>query len=274
MTFSLAKPGTWAVNEKLTSAQMNQLDADHVKSVDKTGDSITAGLIQVTSSGEIRSTHAAGITSTAQFGIRTSTVDGINTDVVGGISLSGSANFPRLLPARSKIREAPFVPLVGTSGWSFAGSGAVTGIYYLGPGTAATVYVDLNPWMHNGATLTEVALVFAVTQAHPAITSMALPKINVARTQIIAGISANNGVSLNSGGQQTLPAPGSAAAYVNSNNTQVLVFPCDQNNVIDTTQYKYTAIVNDENGTNSVASSTAALGFRITHGNITDMSFQ
>jgi hypothetical protein len=41
MSFSRVKPDGWAVNEKLTSAQQNQLDIDHTKAVDKTGDAVT-----------------------------------------------------------------------------------------------------------------------------------------------------------------------------------------------------------------------------------------
>ena len=41
MSFSRVKPGGWAANEKLSSAQQNQLDIDHANAVDKTGDSIT-----------------------------------------------------------------------------------------------------------------------------------------------------------------------------------------------------------------------------------------
>ncbi len=273
MSFTPAHTGPWSVGEKLTSAQISQLDADHVKSLDKTGDTISAGLIQVTSTGVIRSDHAGGISTATQFGIKSNLAEGISIEVVDGLVLQGSSNYTKLSPQRSKIREAPFIPMFGSGGWSFGGSGGVTGIYYLGPATSGPVYVDISPWMHNGATLSEVALVFAVTLAHPSIASMVLPKINVARTQVIVGVAANNGVSLNSGGQQTLPAPANAAAYVNSNLTQTLVFPCDQNNVIDATQYKYTAIITDENGSNSVASSTAALGLRITHGQISNMQF-
>jgi len=44
MSFSRVKPDGWAVNEKLTSAQQNQLDIDHAKAVDKTGDTITGNV--------------------------------------------------------------------------------------------------------------------------------------------------------------------------------------------------------------------------------------
>lgn len=43
MTFSRIKPVGWQVNEKVTSPQLNQLDLDHSKAVDKTGDNLTNG---------------------------------------------------------------------------------------------------------------------------------------------------------------------------------------------------------------------------------------
>lgn len=40
MSFNKIKPAGWAVNEKLTSAQMNALDTDHANAIDKTGDTV------------------------------------------------------------------------------------------------------------------------------------------------------------------------------------------------------------------------------------------
>jgi hypothetical protein len=264
MAFTPAHVGPWSVGEKLTSAQISQLDADHVNSVDKTGDSIVGGAVIEITDGNVSVACEGGVTADIASAIKSDAVDGIWINVANGLTLSGSTNYPKFAIARDVPRVAPFIPVFGTTGWSFAASGGVAGIYYVGPATVSAAYVDLTPFLINGATLTEVALDFAVTLAHPSIASMVLPKINVARTLLTVGQTASNGVSLNSGGQQTLPAPGSAAAYVNSNLTQSLIFPCNQNNIIDKTQYKYTAIITDENGSNSVASSTAALGFRLT----------
>lgn len=44
MTFARVKPGDWAVNEELTSAQLNQLDIDHAGALDKSGDDITGDI--------------------------------------------------------------------------------------------------------------------------------------------------------------------------------------------------------------------------------------
>ncbi len=44
MSFDRVKPDGWAVNEKLTSAQQNQLDVDHANAVDKTGDLVPGNI--------------------------------------------------------------------------------------------------------------------------------------------------------------------------------------------------------------------------------------
>jgi hypothetical protein len=273
MSFTPAHVGPWAVGEKLTSAQMNQLDADHVKALDKTGDTINGGLIQVDPGGEIRSNTEGGLSTATASGIKVNAAGGLFINSTGGLTLFGSTNWPTFFATRTVVRSCPFNPYIGT-GWvvSSGGSLSVTSLYTLGPGTSSSAFVDITPFVHDGATLDSVTIDFCVTLAHPSITSMTFPKANVARTQLGAGRSASNGASLNAGGAVTFPTPGSAAAYVNSNLSQSLVLPCDQNNVIDKSQYKYTLIMADENGTNSVANSTAVLGVRLSH-TVANMKF-
>jgi hypothetical protein len=273
MAFTPAHVGPWAVGEKLTSAQINQLDADHVKSLDKTGDTIDGGLIQVNLGGEIRSNTEGGLSTATASGVKINAAGGLLINSTGGLTLFGSTNWPTFFSTRTVTRSHPFNPYIGT-GWTMSAGGSlsVTSLYTTGPGTASSAFCDITPFVHDGATLNSVTIDFAVTLAHPSIASMVLPKANVARTTLGAGQSATNGVSLSSGGAVTLPTPGSAAAYVNSNLSQSLVFTCDQNNVIDKSQYKYTLIMADENGTNSVANSTAVLGVRLTH-TVANMKF-
>lgn len=45
MTFARVKPDSWAVNEELSSAQINQLDVDHTLAIDKTGDNFTGDIV-------------------------------------------------------------------------------------------------------------------------------------------------------------------------------------------------------------------------------------
>jgi len=47
MTFARVKPDSWAVNEELSSAQINQLDVDHALAIDKTGDEFTGDIAAI-----------------------------------------------------------------------------------------------------------------------------------------------------------------------------------------------------------------------------------
>ena len=81
MSFSRAKPDAWAVNEELTSAQINQLDVDHANALDKTGDTL-ANTIEVVSGG--------------RWNMRTGSLiklwDGASIEVTGtaGVTVSGA----------------------------------------------------------------------------------------------------------------------------------------------------------------------------------------
>lgn len=93
MSFSRVKPDSWAVNEKLTSAQQNQLDIDHAKAVDKTGDTITGNVhvgngarITVDSVGQIR--VDSGGAYNAQSGSNTNFVSGAAATFNDGSTLA------------------------------------------------------------------------------------------------------------------------------------------------------------------------------------------
>lgn len=101
MSFSRVKPDNWAVNEKLTSAQQNQLDIDHAKAVDKTGDTITGnvhigsgafltvdsgGQVKVDSGGQIR--VDSGGAYNAQSGSNTNFLSGASATFNDGSTLA------------------------------------------------------------------------------------------------------------------------------------------------------------------------------------------
>lgn len=103
MSFSRVKPDNWAVNEKLTSAQQNQLDIDHAKAVDKTGDTITGnvhigsgafltvdsgGQVKVVSGGQIR--VESGGAYNAQSGSNTNFLSGSAATFNAGATLAMS----------------------------------------------------------------------------------------------------------------------------------------------------------------------------------------
>lgn len=81
MSFSRVKPDNWAVNEKLTSAQQNQLDIDHAKAVDKTGDTIT-GDVHVGNAARILVDNGGKIVN--QTGGVIELQNGSNTNVASG----------------------------------------------------------------------------------------------------------------------------------------------------------------------------------------------
>lgn len=87
MSFSKVNPPGWAFGDKLTSAQMNQLDADHANALDKSvaGDTLlgTIGILSVGAA--IVTATPAGIQSQGTDGIYTNTFHGIRSDVAGGI---------------------------------------------------------------------------------------------------------------------------------------------------------------------------------------------
>ncbi|MRG98200.1 hypothetical protein [Polyangium spumosum] len=107
MSFTRIKPGGWAVNEKLTSAQQNQLDIDHANAVDKTGDTVE-GLITFQGGGGI--TIATG---------------GFLTISGGSLNISGAGNSINLLSGASLTTDA-------TSPVSFGGTLSVAGATTLG----------------------------------------------------------------------------------------------------------------------------------------------
>lgn len=98
MSFTRVKPGGWAVNEKLRSAEQNQLDIDHENSVDKTGDTIT-GIVAVGSGARInfasgaKCTILSGGIYEAQAGSNTNFLDGSFVTINATAALSCLGTF-------------------------------------------------------------------------------------------------------------------------------------------------------------------------------------
>lgn len=90
MTISRVNPSGWAVNEELSSAQLNQLDVDHAKAVDKTGDSFTGEL--TTSGASAKITFATGSFLTVQAGA-TFTCSGIANFTGSTITVNAGSTF-------------------------------------------------------------------------------------------------------------------------------------------------------------------------------------
>jgi hypothetical protein len=99
MTFSKVKPTGWQVNEKLTSAQMNSLDTDHSKAIDKTGDNVGSGG-GVTGQIDFKSGSTINALSGSTFNLQNGSdgyiatfvqVNGNGTFAGGGFELSNGA---------------------------------------------------------------------------------------------------------------------------------------------------------------------------------------
>jgi hypothetical protein len=143
--------------------------------------------------------------------------------------------------------------------WSIGddGTGAATGFWLvkLTPTNDQVVMVDLTPALtaHNGRTLHTISPTFAVAQVHIAVPAIT-PTIRCYRSQSlrVTGVAPAVGVSLLSSTDSAFPPPGTAAAYDASGHWQSWSMVTDQNNVIDTTQYRYSVVLFDESGAGSL----------------------
>lgn len=296
MSFSRVNPGGWATGAILTSTQQNQLDIDHANSVDKTvaGDTIS-GLLGLTSTAAI----VAGISSGAQgmsgavtggsvgLGyapgtttplISTGVAYGIMSAVPAGIALGGGAtDFPTFVGISSGAAPAPIArsrvvvataAALGTlpTGWTVL---TFTGIKNTS-GSQGDSLPILMP-LHNGATLSQVSVFFAVGVSHHPVT---MPGMSVNRVPLVNGVgSTPTSIALSSTAVQNFPDPGSGSAYYASGNLQQMNYACNQNNVIDTTQYGYYVRLIDEAGS-GFANGNVYYGVACTYGSIADMRFQ
>lgn len=157
MSFARVKPGGWALNEKLTSAQQNLLDIDHANALDKTGDTIGAGdvigvdgQININSGGAFAALSGSSITLGAGSNVQLSpgpggqlTVGGnttmtvavgSNLTVLGSTQLSSAQT--ETLSTVSLITIDPSVTRTRTcrsycSGATAPGGGGTPGLYFV-----------------------------------------------------------------------------------------------------------------------------------------------
>jgi hypothetical protein len=121
--------------------------------------------------------------------------------------------------------------------------------------------------LHNGATLESITICF-VTSTHSSLPSV-FPEIAVRRTRL--GTPATNSTILSATGGS--PTPSSVGDY----NTNPQIFTAaftgsGGDNVIDTSNYIYFAVLIDESGTNSVVGNVY-YGYSVSYGNITTDQF-
>lgn len=267
MAFTRVKPGNWAVNEKLTSAQMNSLDIDHANALDKTsaGDTIS-GTVNVTGAGKVVAATHDSIISVTDSGISVAVGNGISINHATGLTLEGSI-WPAFRSNRSYPKVLPLRPQSGVVGWT------VSATRLLGPATTDQALFDLAP--HHGSTLTTVEIYMSVGSSHSAVPAV-MPGVRVRRDTngdpAGIGIAPTGFDDLYSGGQAFFPTPATGVLWYAGGVRQKWTITCDQNNVIDTTKYRYFVSLIDENGSNSIAGNNYYC-MRVTYTAIPNMQF-
>jgi hypothetical protein len=227
--FARVKIGGWAVNEVLTSAQMNGLDIDHANAIDGAGGS--AGT-PYTPSTEI-DINGAGL------GFRLPIKSGTKPWPTFENDTGAKRTFKRRFPASPAARLSATMSI--TSGTFVQGDG--TGFF--------TTILDIP----DGATITNVRLYVKIAVGHGSLPTKG-PGVSVQRLQ--PGASATLGDVLEAadttkdGKTITLALPGTFGAY-NALGEQFVDYPCDQNNTTDRGQYVFAALAQDENGGGAIS---------------------
>ena len=283
--------------------------ADHGILSDVTGGivtTITRGLESLVAGG-IQSMIAAGIDSGVVGGIKPGVVGGIQSDIAGGIESTTSAgiltttsggfalggggyDYPIFTDntgtssPRSRTVQFPLLPMYLSAGWVVGSNPLLSGAYSNGANVVLkapttnpvnSLYVQI-PALHNGATLASVAVFLSVLPNGSSrdFIPANLPAISVFRTSIVPGANpASNFQYLSTTQWQAIATPVSPPAYYDGGLIQVIVFTCNQFNVVDTSQYTYTVEIQDESGSGSYPGNYYYAG-ACNYSNITDMRFQ
>lgn len=269
MTFPRIKAAGWTINEKLSSAQMTQLDIDHANSLDKTGDT-TTGVIHVGSGSRLYLDNGGDgyINSIVSVG----STGKVTTAGTGTIEL-GNNDFPKLSTTHTGRARTITTPLNGFQSSSHGTFNfASDSTYIVGDATSSSAMYGIVPrsMLHIGATLSSVDVLFVVSSSH-----VALPfntaSMSVFSLPLTVGSTVPASLALSTSAVQYFPLPATYTDYIDSSKLQTMTFTCNQNNVVaeNTT---YFVNIYDEYGAGSAAGNKFyALRFNYT--NITDMRF-
>jgi hypothetical protein len=294
MAFTRVNPGGFSIGAQLTSAQMNNLDADHANALDKTvaGDTLS-GVVAMAATAAINVNHAgAAIVSSVASGIQSTANQAILINAAGALTLAGSPTpyFPAFasgainrtivspLDSVTLVSAAPLAQgtinsvdfVLSTSNGPFVSGVAQQGVMK----TQVVNTANSNVWayylplrqLHQGATLSSVAIWLQGVSTHSALPAV-MPSLGIFRQQTSSpGASA---ASLNSGAQFIADPTVVLATYKSWHSWS---FTCNQNNVIDVTQYQYFAVVWDEGFTNAQANNLYS-GLILSYSSIADMRF-
>lgn len=234
--------------------------------------------------GGIAATIAGGIAPTVAGGIGDGAIaGGIATTTAGGLVLGGgSGDWPTFSATRTRNNTFRFPnPRYMPSGWQWQ----TNGLNLIGPATSTSITFPLE-MLHHGATLAGLYIIFNVFGSHSGGVPANLPQLGVFGIHTQAGYSIGSQIQLYAGSstagagyQQfgTSPAspsspPATGSAWYDSGSNQAFGFIPNQNNVIDTYNYQYYAVLVDEYGANS-ASGNVWYSIAPLYSNIANMQF-
>lgn len=208
----------------------------------------------------LQSQIANGINSAVTGGIQAGVASGIQSGIDGGIQLSGtSADWVTFSTPRTMFLFLGLEPAsIPSRTWSLDASlspfnSQIGAIVQTATANGSTDYLNLRiPSIHNSATLTTVRLVFAVSTPHANVPAN-LPTMSVTRYATVPGASTAAVVGLSAGGAIPFAVVSTGAGWYSSGNLQAVTYTCNQNNVIDTSQYAYVVSILGEFGANSSA---------------------
>mgnify|MGYP000126019933 FL=1 len=167
----------------------------------------------------------------------------------GGKIVLGHNDFPTFGAARTRTILMPLRPTTPNSSAAYGRDSDMSPQFGClrstipdgNVGSRLTVPIPKR-YLHNGATLTRVTLAWRVGQPHNNGAPTIAPSIAIWRITTTGGTI----VALNSTPQLQVATSGDA--YYLKGNAQTLVYNCNQNNVIDTTQFQYAFVWSEESG--------------------------
>lgn len=200
-------------------------------------------------------------------------IDGGVFTYKGGRAQLGNNDYPVFTSAQSRDIVMQFDnvrPAIGAV-YNYEVSLSPRGIQ-MAYSTGAFNYIPVpGRCIHTGATLTTVEVTIRIAQPHAAVPAnqpaFGLFRADSGRVFALQSLYSGTTVAL---------AAGSADAYFDLGAPQIITLTCDQNNVVDATNYVYLLKFFDENGANSFASSLnvwCSAKFRYVN-TITDMRFE
>lgn len=232
--------GVWPTPVVPTPKRLSALDDAVARSVNADDGGVYAPLSPIIVGGSGLTLNGGG----------TSSLTGGVTTKSGGKVILGHNDFPTFGSTRSRTILVPLTPtLVGNEITAAGGIdsdispqyGCIRSLIPSTAGGSKIVFPIPKRYMHNGATLATATLTWRVWQPHnngsPTIApSMAIWRVTAAGTKL----------ALNSTPQLQVVTSGDA--YYNKGNPQTLAYACNQNNVIDSTQFQYVFVWSEESG--------------------------